>query len=112
MIDRDSAEHYAWGQRCDGWHLVRQPGQLSVIQERMPPGTAEVRHYHRHARQFFFILSGTATMVLADRTETLPPQTGIEIAPGEPHQLRNDGEAALEFLVVSAPPSHGDRVET
>ena len=52
------AEHYQWGNGCDGWHLVNQPA-LSVIRERMPPGTAEVRHLHRNARQFFFVLSGT-----------------------------------------------------
>ena len=44
-----TAEHYAWGAGCDGWHLVRAPA-LSVIQERMPPGAAEVRHRHAVAQ--------------------------------------------------------------
>ena len=57
MIDKESAPHYGWGEGCDGWHLVRTP-ELSVIQERMPPGTSEVRHRHGRARQFFFVLSG------------------------------------------------------
>jgi mannose-6-phosphate isomerase-like protein (cupin superfamily) len=53
-------KHYLWGNNCDGWNLVDQPG-LSVKMERMPPHTAEEAHYHERARQFFFILKGTAT---------------------------------------------------
>jgi hypothetical protein len=44
-IDIATAEHYVWGDVCDGWHLVKSPS-LSVIQERVPPGGAEVKHYH------------------------------------------------------------------
>ncbi len=46
-----NAEHYTWGANCDGWHLVRTP-ELSVIQERVPPGGRETRHLHTRARQF------------------------------------------------------------
>jgi hypothetical protein len=35
-ISTGTAPHYAWGAKCDGWHLVRS-ADLSVIQERMPP---------------------------------------------------------------------------
>lgn len=109
MITREIAAHYTWGANCDGWHLVQQSA-LSVIQERMSPGTAEVKHYHQHARQFFFILSGTATFEIEERQETLGPQTGIEVPPGAPHCIRNTAQTDLEFLVISQPPSHGDRI--
>lgn len=109
MISKDSAEHYTWGDHCDGWHLVKTPG-LSVIHERMPPGAAEVRHMHNAARQFFFVLSGTATLEVAGRIEVLGPQQGLEIAPHEPHQMRNASHEPIEFLVISQPSSHGDRV--
>ena len=46
-----TALHYVWGENCDGWHLVRTP-ELAIIQERMPPGTSEARHFHHQARQF------------------------------------------------------------
>jgi len=111
-IDRHTAPHYVWGAGCDGWRLVEQPGVLSVIHERMPPGTSEVRHSHQRARQFFFVLSGTGTMAVGDRLATLGPQCGIEIGPGESHQMRNDGDAPVEFLVISTPPAQGDRVES
>src|SRR5207248_173364 len=45
MIKRDTAEHYRWGQGCEGWHLLKH-ADLSVIRERMPPKTSEVNHYH------------------------------------------------------------------
>jgi len=109
MIARETAEHYTWGQHCDGWHLVKNE-MLSVIQERMPPRTAEVKHSHQHARQFFFILSGTATFEIEERQETLGPQTGIEVPPGVPHRICNAAPIDLEFLVISQPPSHGDRI--
>lgn len=109
MISRESAEHYTWGADCAGWHLVRQD-TLSVIQERMPPGTSEARHYHRHARQFFFILAGIATFELNGARETLGPQQGVEVPPGVPHRIANETQADLEFIVISQPRSHGDRI--
>ena len=110
MTRRDLAEHYVWGNGCDGWHLVKESG-LSVMEERMPPGTAEIRHYHRRARQFFYVLSGQAAMEVGGETFTLARGCGMEVAPGVPHQIRNESGEPLEFLVISQPPSHGDRVE-
>jgi mannose-6-phosphate isomerase-like protein (cupin superfamily) len=109
MISKDSAEHYLWGSGCDGWHLVKR-SDLSIIHERMPPGTAEVRHYHQAAWQFFFVLTGTATLEVAGKRETLQAQQGVEVPAGVAHQMRNDSEREIEFIVISQPPSHGDRV--
>jgi hypothetical protein len=50
MISKDTVEHYLWGNGCDGWHLIKRGG-LSIIHERMPPGTAEVRHAHQAAQK-------------------------------------------------------------
>ena len=104
-----TADHYGWGEPCDGWHLVRA-GALSVIEERVPPGSREVRHRHAAARQFFYVLAGVLTMEVDGTRHRLAPRTGIEIAPGAAHQAINESDAETEFLVVSAPPSHGDRM--
>jgi len=109
MISKATAPHYVWGDHCDGWRLA-QAGGLSVIHERMPPHTAEVRHHHRVARQFFFVLSGVATMEHGDERVALRGGEGVEIAPGVSHRIRNESEWDVEFLVVSAPPSWGDRI--
>ena len=107
-ISKLTAEHYIWGNGCDGWHLVRNP-QLSVIQERMPAGSAEVRHFHHHAQQFFYVLAGKALMEVGGRLVELNAGEGIWIPAGTPHQIRNDSGEEVHFLVVSQPPSHGDR---
>jgi len=109
MIDKKIAEHYEWGQSCDGWHLVKNPS-LSVLQERMPPHSFEIRHYHNSSRQFFFVLSGHATIECGDRREILQAKQGVEVPPGTLHQVCNESEENLEFLVISCPPSHADRV--
>ena len=109
MISSTSAPHYAWGGSCDGWHLVKGEA-LSVIQERMPPGSSEVSHHHVFARQFFFVLEGELRIAFEDRTETLGSRQGVEIAPGTPHRAFNASAGDVHFLVVSQPPSAGDRV--
>ncbi|HEX4894550.1 MAG TPA: cupin domain-containing protein [Hyphomicrobiaceae bacterium] len=111
MISKRTAEHYTWGGDCDGWHLVKRD-ELSVIHERMPAGRAEVRHHHRMARQLFFVLSGTLTMVLSDRHELIGPGEAVEIPPGEVHRAENRGDGPVEFLVISHPSTRGDRIET
>jgi mannose-6-phosphate isomerase-like protein (cupin superfamily) len=103
-----NAEHYNWGNVCDGWHLMRSES-VSVIEERMPSGSEEQRHWHARSRQFFYVLEGELTMVFDDRALALLPRHGIEIAPGEPHQAKNRSDADTRFLVISSPPSHGDR---
>ncbi|MDB4883540.1 MAG: cupin, partial [Gemmatimonadetes bacterium] len=84
---------------------------LSVIEERMPPGTSEVRHWHARSRQFFYVLAGTLTMEVEGTRHRLLARCGIELPPGTAHQALNEGETAVEFLVISMPPSHGDRHE-
>ena len=108
MISKHGAEHYRWGAGCDGWHLLKAD-VLSVIHERMPPGTAEERHLHRASRQFFFVLFGELVLETDGGREVLREHEGVEVAPGVSHQVSNESGVAAEFLVVSQPPSHGDR---
>jgi mannose-6-phosphate isomerase-like protein (cupin superfamily) len=110
-ISTQSAEHYTWGQACDGWHLVRGH-ELSVIQERMPRGTAEVTHYHARSRQFFFVLAGTLTIQIDGQTHVLNREHGLEIPPKVSHRVCNESDADVSFLVISVPPAQGDRIES
>jgi mannose-6-phosphate isomerase-like protein (cupin superfamily) len=108
-VSRANAEHYRWGNDCDGWHLVKDE-QLSVIEEFIPSGACEVRHYHQKAQQFFYILSGEVIMEVEGRTSLLATGAGIRILPGTRHQISNPSSGSARFLVISQPPSHGDRV--
>lgn len=108
-IKRENAEHYNWKEVCDGWHFVAHD-DLSIIAEKMPPHTAEDMHYHSKARQFFYILSGQAVMHFPGGEEILKESEGIEINPMEAHQMANDTDSDIEFLVISMPKSHGDKI--
>lgn len=107
--DRNNAEHYRWGSDCDGWHLLRNE-RLSVIQERMPPGTRETPHYHCTAQQFFYLLTGEALLEVDGTEVRLAAREGLHIPAGARHRITNASDGAIEFLVISEPPSHGDRV--
>jgi mannose-6-phosphate isomerase-like protein (cupin superfamily) len=109
VINRDSASHYQWGEHCDGWHLLRSQ-ELSVIEERMPPGTAEVKHYHQRAQQLFYVLSGAATFEIDGRRLRVRARESLHIDAGTEHNVANLDSSDLEFLVISCPPSHGDRL--
>lgn len=108
IASKETAKHYVWGQQCDGWHLAATPN-LSVIQECVPSGASEVRHMHSRAEQFFYVLAGTATLEVAGTVYELAANQGYHVPAGVPHTLSNRHEPNLEFLVISTPPSHGDR---
>lgn len=103
-----SAEHYIWGQGCDGWHLVKEES-FSVIEEKMPAGTAEERHRHARARQFFYVLSGVLTFEMEGITHVVAAGSGIDVPPGAAHTAANAGPGEARFLLVSVPPAQGDR---
>lgn len=108
-ISKDNSEHYIWGNICDGWHLIKSD-ELSIIHERMPVKTKEVRHLHQNARQFFFVLSGQASMEINGEIILLNQHEGIDILPNVPHQMMNNSDEEIEFIVVSSPTAKGDRV--
>jgi mannose-6-phosphate isomerase-like protein (cupin superfamily) len=104
-VNLQNAKHYTWGEGCDGWYLLETP-EITIIQERMPIGTAEIAHRHLKSRQFFYVLSGSARMFHDGITTELRSQDGLEIAPGIVHQISNNGGTPLEIIVTSKPPSH------
>jgi mannose-6-phosphate isomerase-like protein (cupin superfamily) len=107
--NKSNAEHYQWGTVCDGRRHLERP-DLSVIQERIPPSAGEITHYHDHARQLFFVLSGELQIELAEQRFHLAAGDSLEVAPGNRHRVRNEGGVDATFLVVSAPTTRGDRV--
>lgn len=108
-VSRANAEHYRWGDDCDAWYLVKDAA-LHVIEEFMPPGAAEIRHHHTQAQQFFYILAGEVLMEIEGETTLIPAGSGIRVPAGKRHQIRNPSSTVARILVISHPPSHGDRV--
>ena len=108
--DIRSAPHYVWGDGCDGWQLIDTPG-LSVIEERMPPAASEVRHRHGSAAQCFYVLSGTLTLEVEGTAHRVASRQAMTVTLPARHQAHNKGEEDVRFLVISAPPTRGDREE-
>ena len=108
VVSIENAEHYIWGEVCDGWYFLKRE-DMSVIQERVPAGGAEVMHYHNVARQFFYILDGQGTMVFDDHAVVLGKGQGLGIEPQVKHQFVNRSNEDVHFLVISVPTTRGDR---
>jgi hypothetical protein len=66
-ISKLNAEHYIWGDQCDGWHLV-STSDLSIIQERMPAKTSwldTIINFHVSFSLFCLVLRQWKLMVVA-----------------------------------------------
>ena len=109
-INKKNSARYSWGDNCSRWHLVNSQ-HLSIIEELMPPKTKEKRHYHNFSEQFFQILGGTALFELEDKEIEVGAGSGMYILPQQKHSIRNDKSEDLQFIVISYPPAHEDRVD-
>jgi len=108
ILCRDNAEHYVWGEGCDGWHLLNSEA-LSVIEERVPPGKCESRHSHEYAQQCFYIVEGEAVMEVAGQDFVLCAGQCLVVPALAPHQFFNHSASDVRFLVISQPTTSGDR---
>lgn len=108
-VNIKNSEQYVWGNSCRGWYFLKKEN-LAVIRETMPPGTTERLHYHKKSLQFFFIISGEAKIEVEGKNILLLSGEGITIEPGLIHCIKNPGNSELEFLVISQPESHNDRI--
>lgn len=104
------SEHFVWGDNCDGWWL-KQGGKFTVIVEAMPPGTFETKHFHKAVEQFFYCLEGILTMALSEEVVRLQPHESITVLPSASHQVKNNADSMLRFLVVSSSDPRLDRVD-
>lgn len=109
VTNQCNAETYPWG--LGGNAFVLHQGQTLVVKlETLAPRAGETLHLHQHAEQVFFVLSGYARFWVEDKNFILSPQDCISVFPGQKHQIENQGETVLEFLVISAPNTNNDRI--
>ncbi|XDZ66552.1 cupin domain-containing protein [Alphaproteobacteria bacterium LSUCC0684] len=107
---RQTVTPYSWGQDGRGWRLCDE-AKLQVIEEELPPGTAENLHYHAKARQVYYILSGSLRVELDGETCQLAAGEMVEIPPGTRHLIANDGTKTASLLVISSPSTYEDRLQ-
>jgi len=109
VVSIDNTEHFVWGNRCDGWWLKKSNG-FTVIEETMPPGSLEEKHFHRITEQFFYVLEGTLCIEINNEEYQLQNNQGMAIPAKSIHQVFNKSKDPARFLVISCPDSHEDRV--
>jgi mannose-6-phosphate isomerase-like protein (cupin superfamily) len=62
------------------------------------------RHYHRGYDEVYYLLSGTGTITLEEKTHSLRPGAVIVIPAGISHALVSDSETPLQFIIFGSPP--------
>ncbi len=83
----------------------------SLAEATVPPRTSTDAHYHPMSEEIYYILEGTATMVLGDRSFLVRPGDAIAIPPGIVHWLDNAGFVPLRLLCCCSPGyEHDDTV--
>jgi len=70
-----------------------------------------LRHYHNEALQFFYVLSGIATLGTEGREHQIPAGSGMEAAPGVQHKLMNQSQQEVVLLVISARSTKAARID-
>ncbi|NTU81754.1 MAG: cupin domain-containing protein [Chloroflexales bacterium] len=92
------------------YEMIGEPPELGGTKRHslalivLPPGRLSARHYHQASEETYFILHGTARIIIGAKEFMLRPGQACLIEPHERHEIFNDGPETLEFLAVSAPP--------
>ena len=79
--------------------------RVTITEVHLDAHASQPRHRHDSSEQIWYLLKGKGTLLLADERE-LPIATGdvVRFEDGDVHGLRNDGNAELIYLSVTAPP--------
>ncbi len=109
VVSVNNAEHFVWGDHCVGYWL-KKGKSFTAIEETMPPGGLEVKHFHNITEQFFYVLNGMLYIEMDNHEHQLQNHQGLTIPSGVVHQVLNKSKESVRFLVISCPDSHGDRV--
>jgi mannose-6-phosphate isomerase-like protein (cupin superfamily) len=75
---------------------------------RLPPGSANTRHRHVRAEEFYFVLEGTGRIRVGDETLTVPRYGGVLVGPATIRQIFNDTAVESLWLIVGAPDAEFD----
>lgn len=106
LIHRDECE------TSGNWRLVRRTLGLQAFGVNLvdiPPGEQIPEHdeIERDQEEVFFILEGTATLVVDGKDHTAPAGSFARLDPEHTRTVRNDGDEPASVLIASAPRSSG-----
>jgi quercetin dioxygenase-like cupin family protein len=79
-------------------------GTFFLSESTLAPGFAgPPPHRHRELHDMFYVLEGTLTLRLGDRTVEAGPGTFACVPPGVVHTFRNDSDAPVRVLNFNTP---------
>ena len=94
-------------------HLMRIPNadylertgseNLGARLWRLTPNSANTRHKHIRAEEFYFVLEGTGRLRVGDETLTVPRHGGVLVGPDQLRQVFNDTDAEVLWLIIGEP---------
>jgi hypothetical protein len=97
----------ALGDGHTGWILLSR-GVLHIEEQELAVGAAGRRHLPLGTMQVCYVLAGSAVVQVGDTRVTIWPGQAIEVGPGEVHQISNQADTTLRFLVISSGPLPSD----
>jgi quercetin dioxygenase-like cupin family protein len=94
------------------WSLVRrglgvESFGLYVVEIEQGYSIPEHNELERDQEEVFIVLEGEAVMVIDGEDHPAPAGTFTRVAPPLMRTVRNDGEAPVRLLIVSAPTTSG-----
>ena len=82
--------------RAQAATMTLEPGQI----------TGDAENVHAGGDQWLFVVSGQGEATVAGERVALTKHTLLVIEAGEPHEIRNTGDAPLETLNLYTPPEY------
>jgi len=76
---------------------------LAVRLGQVEPGGGAELHTHDDSDHCFCVLEGILTVTDGKESWTVKAGQSLYIAPGEPHQVTNQGGGLLRYLVITSP---------
>lgn len=112
MTDNFTILHRDDVERTGAWRLVRRSlgcAALGINLVEIAPGDQIPEHdeIERDQEEVFFVLSGTAALVIDGRAHPAPEGTFARLDPEPRRAVRNDGADTAVVLIVSAPRTSG-----
>ena len=94
------------------WSLVRRGLDvgsfgLNIVEIEQGYSIPEHNEVERDQEEVFIIMDGDAVVVIDGEEHPAPKGTFCRVAPPLPRTVRNDNEAPVQLLIVSAPTTSG-----
>jgi quercetin dioxygenase-like cupin family protein len=112
--DGFTIRHLGDFEKSGRWSLVRrgldvQAFGLNVVEIEQGHSIPEHHELDRDQEEVFIVLEGNAVLVIEGEEHPAPMGTFARVAPPLIRTVRNDNEAPVRLLIVSAPTTSGYR---